>query len=148
MYGRSEGHVHNRQEYVHIARSALNWRRRIPSASFFCRRYDRAKIIDPRFLLTSMTMIKGMDHLRHYRIVSALSLPSHRATGGLRRPSESQASAPMVAFLHWLVVSAYQPPQTNAAFRCQLGIDATTSRGSKGHVHSRWNSRNTYIRLT
>ena len=36
-------------------------------------------------------MITGPDRNRHHRIISALSLLSCRAAGGLRRPSESQA---------------------------------------------------------
>ena len=45
----------------------------------------------PRPLPTSTTMITGPDRNRRHRIVSALSLRSRRAAGGLRRPSESRA---------------------------------------------------------
>ena len=76
--------------------STSRWRRRIPSTSSCGRklsylRYDRSKNTDPRSLSTSTTMITGPDRNRRHRIVSALSLRSRRAAGGLRRPSESRA---------------------------------------------------------
>ena len=95
-----------------------------------------AKNKDPRFLSTSTTMITGPDLNRHHRRVSALSLRSRRATtGGLWRPSESRA---LVAF----------PTATNRRdVLTSIATDATTPGGSKGHVHSRQNPRNAYIRL-
>ena len=79
-----------------IGRSPSRQRRRIPSTSSCGRklsylRYDRSKNTDPRSLSTSTATITGPDLNRRHRVVSALSLPSRRATGGLRRPSESRA---------------------------------------------------------
>ena len=97
-----------------IGPSASCWRRRIPSTSLCCRklyylRYDRAENTDPRSLSTSTTMITGPDRNRRHMIVSALSLPSRRATGGLRRPSESRALLAFPRLSLPAVVSAQQP---------------------------------------
>ena len=77
-------------------------RRRIPSTSSCGRklsylRYDRSKNTDPRSLSTSTATITGPDRTRRHRIVSALSLPSRRAAGGLRQPSECRALLAFVA---------------------------------------------------
>ena len=79
-----------------IVPSTSRRRRRIPSTSSCGRklsylRYDRSKNTDPRSLSTSTATITGPDRNRRHRIVSALSLRSRRAAGGLRRPSESRA---------------------------------------------------------
>ena len=76
--------------------STSRWRRRIPSTSFCGRklsylRYDRSKNTDLRSLSTSTATTTGPDRNRRHRIVSALSLRSSRAAGGLRRPSENRA---------------------------------------------------------
>ena len=97
-----------------IGPSASCWRRRIPSTSLCGRklyylRYDRAKNTDPRSLSTSTTMITGPDRNRRHMMVSALSLPSRRATGGLRRPSESRALLAFPRLSLPAVVSAQQP---------------------------------------
>ena len=102
-----------------ICTSASNWRRRIPSTSFsgqklsYLVRYDRSKNTDPRPLSTSTTTITGPDRNRRHMIVSALSLPSRRATGGLRRPSESRALLAFLRLRYWSVVSA---PTTQRPF--------------------------------
>ena len=69
----------------------------IPSTSLCGRklsllRYDRAKNIDRRSLLSSTTMITSPDQNRHHRIVSALSL-SPAAVG---KPSFACFSAAIV----------------------------------------------------
>ena len=79
-----------------MVRAPSRRRRRIPSTSSCGRklsylRYDRSKNTDPRSLSTSTATMTGPDRNRRHRIVFALSLPSRRAAGGLRRPSESRA---------------------------------------------------------
>ena len=95
-------------------------RRRIPSTSSCGRklsylRYDRSKITDPRSLSTSTATITGPDRNRRHRIVSSLSLPSSRAAGGLRRPSESRA---LLAFPRLSLAVGCVGPTTNVS--CEM----------------------------
>ena len=101
-----------------IGPSASCWRRRIPSTSLCGRklsylRYDRSKITDPRSLSTSTSMIMGPDRNPRHRIVSALSLRSRRATGGLLQPSESRA---LLAFPQLSLPVGCVGPTTNISF--------------------------------
>ena len=106
-----------------IVPSASRWRRRIPSTSFGLPkltwlRYDRPKNTDPRSLSTSTAMITGPDRNRRHRIVSALSalsLRSCRAAGGIRQPSESRA---LLAFPRTLYRSVGPGPATNVS--CEM----------------------------
>ena len=107
-----------------IMPSTSRWRRRIPSTSFCGRKlsylqYDRAKNIGRRSLSTSTTMITGPDRNRRHRIVSALSLRSCQATGGLRRPPAAVGKPSFACFsadslpVGW----AAPPPKNQRIFR-------------------------------
>ena len=102
-----------------IVPSPSRRRRRIPSTSSCGRklsylRYDRSKNTDPRSLSTSTATITGPDRNRRHRIVSALSLRSRRAAGGLRRPSESRA---LLAFPRLSLTVGWAGPNNQHIFR-------------------------------
>ena len=77
-------------------------------------RYDRSKNTDPRSLSTSTATITGPDRNRRHRIVSALSLQSRRAAGGLRRPSKSRA---LLAFPRLSLPGGWAGPNNQRSFK-------------------------------
>ena len=94
-------------------------RRHIPSTSLYSQklsylRYDRAKNIDRRSLLTSTTTITGPDQNRRHRIVSALS--PHCLCSHAEPPAVSSESRALLAFPRLSLPVGCVGPTTQQSF--------------------------------
>ena len=87
------------------------------------------KTRQPRPLSNSTAMITVPDRNRRHMIVSALSLRSRRATGGLRRPSESRA---LLAFPRLSLPVGCVAQQPNRPFNRDYASKQRRSEDPKG----------------
>ncbi|EJK66948.1 hypothetical protein THAOC_12078, partial [Thalassiosira oceanica] len=79
-----------------------------------------------RHLLAPAAMITDADTNRSHGIVSALSRPSFRAAGGLRRPPESRAFPTSKLTIYLDDASCFEPSQRT------LDIDYSMAQGRTG----------------